>query len=148
MQPIQDILKEKSGFPVDIAEIHEKEGIKAMGDYCTQKLINQGKVYNEVYGWEYPEVLESFGLNPNMKGVPAVLDYTYEAADSGKEAERDEWGNKTGYYKKKLIKSREKDWVIAPEWLEYKKYKKDEREKWEKEKYARKINTPPMDYYN
>lgn len=62
-----------------------------MAKTCREQLIAQGFVYNEVYGWEKPEVLESFGLNPNMKGVPFSHQKQWVQASGGG---KDSFGNK------------------------------------------------------
>lgn len=48
-------------------------GVKKAAKHAKEILISQGYVYNDVYGWEKPELIESFGLDPNMTGVPCSL---------------------------------------------------------------------------
>lgn len=106
--------------------------IQQFAEECRQQLISQGFIFNENYGWEKPEILEKFGLNPNMRGIPSVLCDEMEYKEKITE-KRDAYGKKTG---EKIVETiphftGKKIWGIASEWLNYKKYK-----------FASDINTP------
>lgn len=45
-------------------------GVK-FGDYCQGEMINKGYVWNDCFGWEKPEVLKQFNLDPDMEAIPS-----------------------------------------------------------------------------
>ena len=98
--------------------------IKAFAEECRQQLISQGFIFNENYGWEKPEILEKFGLNPNMTGIPAILYDEMEYKERVVE-KKDAYGKKTGekWVEKVPYYTGKKTWGVALEWLNYKKYK-------------------------
>lgn len=108
---------------ISLKEEFKKRGFSEAKDYFERLLLEKGYIYNDVYGWEKPEVLESFGLNPNMIGVPC------EYVDAIEEKtvwvdEKDNFGNKTG---RKVAKFEQKltgktRLVVTKNWLEYLDY--------------------------
>ena len=107
-----------------LKEILKTKGIKAMAKQCEEKLIANGYIYNEIFGWEHMSIIEKFKLDPNMRGVPSSLQPKWVLTKDGK----DEYGNK--------IKSEEQDnWVRSDtlkakypndNWLDYMDYKKQQ----------------------
>ena len=126
-----------------INEILKQKGVKSFANDCERQLIEAGFVYSDWYGWEKPENLLRFGINPNGTGVPAMqyeeTDYKEKFAQG-----KDRFGKPTGekivekipYNTGKLV------WGVTQGWLDYKKWKEDE----EKKNYAIRINTPNNDY--
>jgi len=112
-------------------------------------LIEHGYIYTEVFGWEKPEYLEMFNLNPNSRGIPCVQVEEIEYREN-KYVKKDVYGNKTGECEIKKTPIKTGRMVYAPKenYLSYREFKKDLFEKNEKLKFARLINTPPMEYYN
>ena len=129
----------------------EKGNLKAFGNSCREDLIANGYVYNICFGWEKIEIIESFGLNANMPGVPFVKDFEVDCKERVVN-EKDEFGNKTGNKEVKRIwyKTNKVIWRPNDNWLAYMQFKKDRWAKYDAEEYARKINTPPPadEYYN
>jgi hypothetical protein len=86
--------------------------------------LEHGYIYNELYGWEKPEILERFGLEPNMTGVPCR--YSDDVVEETKwEDERDDRGNKTGRKVARFTSkfSGKKKLVIDQNWLNYQDFK-------------------------
>lgn len=86
-------------------------------------LLEKGYIHNDTYGWEKPEILERFGLNPNMIGVPCG--YIEDVEEETKwEDERDDRGNKTGRKVPKFVKkiTGKRKLVVCQEWLNYENY--------------------------
>lgn len=108
---------------ISLKEEFKARGFSGAREYFENMLIERGLVYSDIFGWEKPEVLESFGLNPNMAGVPC------EYVDAVDEKtvwvdERDNFGNKTG---RKVAKFEQKlsgktRLVISRKFLEYLNY--------------------------
>jgi hypothetical protein len=94
---------------------------------CEERLIERGYIWTEVTGWEKPELLESFGLNPNelQNGIPAYLKPEMDVEEKrGKK--RDEFGNSTGDFieKKYLAPTGKYKWYPSINYLAFKYYKK------------------------
>ena len=130
-------------FMNDIKEIFKTKGIKAVAKTCRDDLISKGFVYNPIYGWEKPEVLESFGLDPNMKGVP----FSYQKSwVQTKNAGKDKFGNriKADDNGGKWVRSDNKfEWYPTQNWLLYYKSKIEKN----KRDIAEKLNTPPLEEF-
>ena len=93
---------------------------------CRERLISNGYVYTGAFGWEKPETLEAFELNPNnLENVHAYFKPEMEAEEK-RVPEKDEFGNKTGnwVYKKHLIPTGKYKWYPSLNILAYKYYKK------------------------
>ena len=93
---------------------------------CRNKLIMNGYIYSEAFGWEKPEILERFGLNPNEKSISSQLydGYDYE---NKKSAEYDNYGKKTGNNNviRVKIKTDQKYLACSQNYIAYKKYKEE-----------------------
>lgn len=107
-----------------------------------EKLIKAGFVYNEVIGWEKIEIINRFGLDPDMKAIP--VDGMIEEVDykEEKKAIKDVFGKNTGEYEvyRVPIKTGKLIPRISDNFLAYKQYKKDQ----DKKSFAENINKPPM----
>ena len=113
-----------------LANMMKTDGAKKTGDYAREKLIEKGYVHNEVYGWEKPEILEMFGLNPNMNGVPTEAYFRTEVIEEKKDT-RDAFGKKTGDRQviRKIVNTNQVYFGPSQKFLNYKNYKKSIDEK-------------------
>ena len=131
----------------DLLTKHQKN----ISHHCQEDLIANGYIYSPVFGWERMEIIEQFGLKPDLEGVPAVLrpetDYKEVMV-----SDRDENGKPTGEKKviRKWFETGKKVWGAADNYLAYLQFKKDRWAKYDAEEYAKKINTPQIadEYYN
>jgi len=126
------------------------ENIKQYAENSSNTLIENGYVYNEIFGWEKPEIIESFGLNVNMSGVPCVLRDEVEYKEEVVYI-KDSFGNKTGekMAKKYPLNTGKKVLGVSDNYLAYLQFKRDSWAKYDAEEYAKKINTPPLKaFYN
>ena len=124
MENITQVLQQTTfGFPADIAAVF-KHGIKEMGKFCEARNIKKGFVFNPVYGWEKPEILKSFGLNPNMDGIPSRWYKECEIKET-RIAKKDDYGRKTGEYEIKKEKIDTGRWQLgaSENWLVYYNWK-------------------------
>lgn len=105
--------------------------IKIRAKKARESLMSKGYIYNEVYGWERPKILERFGLDPNMTAIPSKRINDYELLET-KVKEKDPWGKETGRvvvnYQKIENPNRKID-VIADNWINYYEWKKEEERK-------------------
>ena len=125
MKPLNEILKQK--------------GIKPFAENCEGQLLEAGLVYSDWYGWEKPENLLRFGIDPNGTGVPAMQYEETEYKEKFAQG-RDQFGKPTGekivekitYNTGKLV------WGVTQGWIDYQNWKDQE----EKRLYAISVNTP------
>ncbi len=110
----------------DILAECKKRGYK-IGDYCEGLLIEQGYIKNDCFGWEKLEVLERFGLDPNMKAIPSKLIDEVDYKET-KKSETDSFGNKTGEFRieRMSFKTGKKILVASDEWLNYMRFKREQ----------------------
>jgi hypothetical protein len=111
MKPITELLGGDGNNFEKMKEVNEKI------------LLERGYIHNDVYGWEKPEALERYGLNPNMIGVPCK--YIEDIEEETKwDDERDDRGNKTGRKVPKLVRkiTGKRKLVVCQEWLSYENY--------------------------
>ena len=97
---------------------------------CRAWLIARGYIYNEIFGWEKIDVLESFNLNPNMSGVPCEMKGRWKEVKISKK-ETDEFGVRTGEKIEMTDWKRsetELEQQITQNWMDYKKFKKERNE--------------------
>ncbi len=107
------------------------KNLRDVGKKCREKLIKSNYIWNEPTGWEKPEILEAFGLNPNdLNEIPAR--YVTELDPISKDVPaKDEFGNKTGGIKQakyyvgtgKTIKIPTVNWLAYKRWKSQYKYK-------------------------
>ena len=123
-----------------------KSSVEQFGSACRQDMIKKGYIYNSVFGWEKKEIIESFALDPNMSVIPSRKVYEQDYKET-KAFVKDERGNKTGEIRgeKQWYKTSRLITVASENWLCYMQFKKDRWEKCDKEDYARRINTPPLE---
>lgn len=121
--------------------------IKERAKKAREKLISNGYIYSEVYGWEKPEILEKFGLNPNMKGVPGKEINQYSLNEK-KVKEKDAWGKETGKIiieKQKFENEDRKIIAIEDNYIKYYLWKKEEEMKRVRQNIAQKENQTPIE---
>ena len=116
---------------------------KRVSETSEEWMIERGYIKTEAFGWELMEILEMFGLNPNAKGIPHVLIDEVEIKETKREI-KDSFGNKTGQYevKKQVMNTGKKIWSPSQNYLDYRKYKRDQYEQWYRQKHAISMNTP------
>ena len=104
-----------------------KGNIKEYAKKCCDNLIESGYIYNKVFGWETMAVIERFGLNPEMKGVPCSLQFKWKEAEEEKQKVTDAFGNVKRYKKSsEWVRSEtEKTWYPTNNWDSYVEFKKD-----------------------
>lgn len=102
----------------------ESKDYKQLAEITKQKMLERGFVYSEAYGWEKPEILERFGLDPNMTAIPGQIydDLDYKEVTT---EEKDAYGRKTGnkFVEKVPFKTGKKVWCESERWLAYQIYK-------------------------
>jgi hypothetical protein len=121
--------------------------IKKRAKNAREKLISDGYIYSDIYGWEKPEILEKYGLNPNMKGIPAKETNQYNLTEK-KIKEKDAWGKETGKIiieKQKIENQDRKIIVIDNNFINYYLTKKEEELKRVKQNIAKKENEIPIE---
>ena len=121
MQSLREIMSKKRAVG----------GIKEASEWARNWLIENGYIYNPTYGWEIPENLERFGLNPNMNGVP-VEECDETNSKEVKYAKKDAYGAKTGEYGIKYEKVVTGRKVLKPtqNWIDYINWKKNRAKAW------------------
>lgn len=72
-----------------------------VSEKASNRLIERGYIYNEVFGWEKPETLTSFQLDPNMTAIPSETIFDNDLGHNCKGATK-EWIN---YHNFKVAKS-------------------------------------------
>lgn len=117
--------------------------LKEFGNACARDLTEKGYIHNEIFGWEKKEIIESFGLDPNMQGVPHTLQPKW--VEKKINYTTDNYGNKIKTEPKTnwVPSQTEKKWYPVKNWLEYQNYKKDKYVEEDRKNYAQQINTPP-----
>lgn len=121
-----------------IKELIKGKTIRERADYSEKWLIEHGYIYTEAFGWEKPEYLERFGLNPNANAIPGQYYEDFDIKET-KQAKTDFYGNKTGEYEIKVEKiPNGKHFLGASQnYLNFRDWKRKRRIAWDLEDEAR-----------
>jgi len=57
-----------------------------VSEKASNRLIERGYIYNPVFGWERPETITSFQLDPNMEAIPSETKFDNELGHNCKGA--------------------------------------------------------------
>lgn len=120
-----------------IKELIKGNTMKERADNSEIWLIEHGYILTDAFGWEKPEYLERFGLNPNAKAIPGQYYEDFDTKDT-KSAKTDIYGNRTGEYEIKTEKiPNGKHFLGASQnYLDFRKWKKERRIAWDLEDEA------------
>lgn len=68
-----------------LKEIFNQSGsIQEMAEKAKNRLIENRYIFNPVFGWEKPETLEAFQLDPNMEAIPSETRFDNDLGHSCK----------------------------------------------------------------
>jgi hypothetical protein len=108
---------------ISVKKVLETKGIKTAAGECETWLLEHGYIYNPVFGWEKIDLLKSFALDPNMKGIPCVLKPKWVEKET--DSFTDKYGNRVKTEKKtEYVQHPDlKEWYPSDNWLAYYDYK-------------------------
>ena len=63
---------------------NESGSWSGVSEKASNRLIERGYIYNPVFGWEKPETITSFQLDPNMEAIPSETRFDNDLGHSCK----------------------------------------------------------------
>lgn len=117
-----------------IKEVLKGNEIKDVSKNSEDWFFEHGYVYSKAYGWEKPEYLERFGLNPNDECLPGQWHKEYETKTK-RTLKRDFFGKKINEEEQAMEKiwTGRYVWGIKENYMAFKKWKEDRRRAWDLE---------------
>lgn len=81
---------------------NESGSWSGVSEKASNRLIERGYIYSPVFGWEKPETLTSFQLDPNMEGIPSETRFDNDLGHNCKGANA-QWLKFHNYKKEKSM---------------------------------------------